>query len=725
MANTSEQILSELNDEQRCAVQAPLKPALVLAGAGSGKTRVLVHRIAWLCEVEKVSPGAVIAVTFTNKAANEMRTRIESLTNLPVRGMWIGTFHGLCTRFLRLHHEHVGLENSFQILDAQDQLRLVRRITNRLELDEEKWPPKQTQWFINQQKEAGRRSDAVQEDGDPKNDQMLNIYREYEKICRSIGVVDFTELLLATHELLRDNTELLQHYQMRFKHILVDEFQDTNQLQYAWLRVLAGTTMPIFAVGDDDQSIYGWRGACVENINNFKKDLADVQVFRLERNYRSTETILNAANALIENNQSRMAKRLWTQDRQGQPIQLFAAFNEREEASFVVSCLQAWQEQRHALKEAAVLYRSNAQSRIIESALASSNIPYRVYGGLRFFERAVIKNALAYLRLISHPSDDSSFERIINYPTRGIGQRTLALLREHARSANCNLWSAGTQLIKAEALSSRARASLSAFFELISELSQQSKTLALDKQVAQVAELLIKHLQKKLTEAAQSDIENLEELVVAAQQFSKQWTPEDEDSLNELDAFLSYAALESGDEEAQADEDYVQLMTLHSAKGLEFPMVIITGLEEGLFPHDRSLESQSGLEEERRLCYVGITRAAERLILCYAEVRNRGYGAPVYNTRSRFIDELPGELVEAVRPVTYADTKNIAASPHSSGNSEWIALGQRVHHPTFGEGVVIDFEGADEHARAQVHFSKAGTKWLVLAMAKLTVLDRA
>ena len=725
MVDSTEQILSGLNKEQRSAVSAPLSPALVLAGAGSGKTRVLVHRIAWLSNIEKVSCNAIIAVTFTNKAANEMRSRIESLTSLPVRGMWIGTFHGLCTRFLRLHHERAGLESSFQILDSQDQLRLVRRVTTRLNLDEEKYPPKQTQWFINQLKEAGKRADAVQEEGEPNHDQMLGIYREYERTCRSLGIVDFTELLLATHELLRDNAELLQHYQARFKHILVDEFQDTNQLQYAWLRVLAGTKIPIFAVGDDDQSIYGWRGACTENINYFKKDFANLNIFRLERNYRSTETILNAANALIEHNQHRMSKRLWTEDKQGTPIQLFAAFNEREEAEFVVLCLQEWQEQKRALKEAAVLYRANAQSRIIESALAAAKIPYRVYGGLRFFERAVIKNALAYLRLMNHPLDDPSFERIVNYPTRGIGQRTLTEIREYARNAECSLWSAGTQLIKSEALNRRACAALQAFFELISELASRSKALPLDKQVEQVVALLIKHLEKKPTEAAQSDIENLEELVVAAQQFSKQWLQENEEDVSELDGFLAYAALEAGDEEAQSDEDYVQLMTLHSAKGLEFPMVIITGLEEGLCPHERSLGTQNDLEEERRLCYVGITRAEERLVLCHAEARNRGYSSSVYHARSRFIDELPAELIEAVRPTTHLESTahTATASAYRSRNGEWVRLGQRVLHPTFGEGVVIDLEGVAEYARVQVRFSSAGTKWLVLSVAKLTALD--
>ena len=715
-----EQILADLNDEQRQAVTAPLASALILAGAGSGKTRVLTHRIAWLCAVEGISERAVLAVTFTNKAANEMRARIQRLSNKPIAGMWVGTFHGLCHRLLRYHHEQASLAKTFQIIDASDQLRLIKRITRDLQINEDRCPPKKTLYVVNRYKEAGLRADAVGDENNTMFKQILSIYRRYEQLCRQMHLVDFCELLLAAHEMFRDNDALRQQYQARFKQILVDEFQDTNQLQYAWLRVLAGEKIPLFAVGDDDQSIYGWRGACVDNIKNFEKDFKDVRIYRLERNYRSTAMILAAANALIENNVGRMGKRLWTTEKDGEKIKIFAAFNEKEETNYVVETIGEWQAQRRALSELAVCYRSNAQSRIIESALVAASIPYRVYGGLRFFERAIIKHALAYLRMIANRNDDASFERIVNYPPRGIGARTVEKIRELARSRTTSLWETTHLMIADKSLTTRATAAMHAFFALIENLSASLKVQPLAKKVAHVNTILIPYLKEQRNESAQSDIENLEELVRAAEQFTEQWQRNGDNEIDELDAFLSHAALEAGDNEAEQDEDSVQLMTLHSAKGLEFPLVIITGMEEGLFPHNRSLEEIGGLEEERRLCYVGITRARERLILCYAQSRRWSYGNATYNKASRFLEELPDDLVEEVRPQSpfYTSPATTNNAEQSSGD-DGLAAGQRVTHPSFGDGVVLNFEGAGSHARAQVRFDKVGIKWLVLAFARL------
>ena len=725
-AEIREQILAKLNDEQRQAVGAPPGSALILAGAGSGKTRVLTHRIAWLCAVEGISEDAVMAVTFTNKAANEMRARIQSLSGRPLGGMWVGTFHGLCHRFLRYHGEQVGLTKAFQVLDSADQLRLVRRITRDLEISEERCPFKKTQYIINHYKEAGMRVEAVPPDhsSHPMFEQTLRIYRRYETLCREMHLVDFSELLLATHELFRDHDALRQQYQARFKQILVDEFQDTNQLQYAWLRVLAGEQIPVFAVGDDDQSIYGWRGARVENIKDFEKDFKDVRIYRLERNYRSTAIILDAANALIENNGGRMGKRLWTTEKGGSKIKIFAAFNEKEEANYVIETINWWQSQRRALSELAVCYRANAQSRIIESALVAANIPYRVYGGLRFFERAIIKHALAYLRLIANHNDNPSFERIVNYPPRGIGLRTVGIITEHASTTETSLWEAARQLVETKTLSTRASGAMQAFFELIESCHADFKVQPLPQKVKQVTEIMLPYLKEQRSESAQSDMENLEELVRAGEQFTEQWRREGDADIDELDAFLSHAALEAGDNEAAGDEDSVQLMTLHSAKGLEFPLVVITGMEEGLFPHNRSLEEIGGLEEERRLCYVGITRAREQLILCYAQSRRLSYGEAIYNRPSRFLEELPDDLVEEVRPQAtrgssfYKSPDAVAMTQQTASNNAFVA-GQRVSHPTFGTGVVLGFEGADANTRAEVRFDKAGTKWLVLAFAKL------
>ena len=614
-------LLDPLNDAQRDAVTTPPGPVLVVAGAGSGKTRVLVHRIAWLIRVEGASPYGVLAVTFTNKAAAEMRGRIEQLLGIPVGGMWVGTFHNLAHRLLRTHWREAELPQSFQILDADDQYRLVRRLLKSLELDEAKWPPRQVQWFINGRKEEGLRPQHIDARGDMFTAQMLRVYQAYEETCRRAGLVDFAELLLRAHELLRDRADILAHYRQRFQHLLVDEFQDTNSLQYAWLRLLAGERANLFAVGDDDQSIYGWRGARIENIQRFSKDFPGTRILRLEENYRSTRTILAAANALIAHNSGRLGKELWTRGEQGEPILVYAAFNEFDEARFIVERIQRWAEAGHRRSEAAILYRSNAQSRVLEEALLTAGMPYRIYGGLRFFERAEIKDTLAYLRLIANPHDDASFERVVNTPTRGIGERTVAAVREQARARQRSMFDASAALIQSSLLPARALSAMNVFIQLIERLTAETASLELGEKVEHVIQHsgLLEHYRKEKGEAGQTRVENLEELVNAARQFQG----EEDSELDPLSAFLTHAALEAGEGQAGEWEDCVQLMTLHSAKGLEFPLVFLTGLEEGLFPHERSLTEPGRLEEERRLCYVGMTRAQERLCLTHASSRKR------------------------------------------------------------------------------------------------------
>ena len=717
---------------------------LVLAGAGSGKTRVLTHRIAWLCRTEHLSPYSIAALTFTNKAAQEMRSRVEQLLDMSVSGMWFGTFHGICHRLLRLHHADAGLPQTFQVLDAQDQRRLVKRVTQTLGLDEAHWPARQSQWFINNCKESGARPSSVQDLGDDiGRRQMLRIYTAYEEARRRAGLVDFAELLLRALELLRDNAELQTHYRERFRHILVDEFQDTNALQYALIRVLAGADIPVFAVGDDDQSIYGWRGARVGNLHSFSKDFGRASVFRLERNYRSTATILDAANALIGHNRGRMGKSLWTDSGAGAPITVFAAYNELNEAAFVIERLRAWAGRKRRYSEAAVLYRSNAQSRVIESALIAEDIPYRIYGGLRFFERAVVKNALAYLRLMMSRQDDPSFERVVNFPPRGIGERTLARVRAAAQTQGSSLWGAALSLLKRggneNTLGGRAAGALGGFCDLVENLAGDSARLSLAEMAGQVADLLIAHYRKDNSEAARSAIENLDEFTAAAREFERLWRDDEGDGEQGVaDAFLAHAALEAGEGQGGAADDCVQLMTLHSAKGLEFPSVVIVGLEEGLFPHERSLASADlsasadGVEEERRLCYVGITRAREELALSFAETRNRGWGKTACNEPSRFLGEIPPQLMAEVRPRLHiarpprpprTQAAHAQACAPSAGVREGgLQIGQSVEHKKFGRGVVIACEGAGEHARANVRFEHAGAKWLMLMWADLKVL---
>ncbi len=711
-------ILSPLNDAQREAVAADSGNMLVLAGAGSGKTRVLVHRIAWLIRAQDYSPWSILAVTFTNKAAKEMRGRIEEMLSLPTRGMWVGTFHGLAHRLLKAHWKEAGLPQNFQILDADDQLRLVKRVCRDLELDEARWPPKQAMWYINGQKDEGLRSAHIEPaQGDLFEQTMLQVYRAYEIACERAGMVDFAELLLRAHELWLQQPAVLAHYRGRFRQILVDEFQDTNTIQYAWLRVLAGTDIPVVAVGDDDQSIYGWRGAKIENIQRFAEDFPGTVTVRLEQNYRSTQTILRAANGVIANNFGRLGKELWSAGDGGEPIMLYAGFNEQDEARYIVEQVGEWAESGNDYASAAILYRSNAQSRVLEEGLIRNGIPYRIYGGQRFYERMEIRNALAYLRLIINRGDDAAVERVINTPPRGIGSKTLDTVRECARERDIPLWSALGAVIEEKLLPARAVGALEGFAVLINELDSGTDELPLEELVDHVnhASGLIDYHQKEKGEKGQARVENLEELVSAAKQF----VPE-EDELSPLQQFLDNAALDAGDAQAEEHQDSVQLMTLHSAKGLEFPLVFLAGMEENLFPHRMSLEEPGRLEEERRLCYVGITRAMERLVITYAECR-RLHGGENFNTPSRFIREIPAELLQEVR-LHGAVSQPASSVMHAQVPETELSLGQRVYHQVFGEGVVLNFEGRGASARVEVNFDTEGGKWLVLQYANLQLL---
>jgi DNA helicase-2/ATP-dependent DNA helicase PcrA len=717
-------ILESLNEAQRAAVTASADPLLVIAGAGSGKTRVLTHRIAWLIDVEGVSPQGLLAVTFTNKAAAEMRSRIESLLNMPVNHLWIGTFHGLAHRLLRRHWQEAGLPQNFQIIDSDDQLRIIKRLIKNLEFDDDRWVPREIQYFINGQKDEGLRPQHLDDDNDSNRRQQISFYQQYQEICDRGGLVDFAELLLRAHELWRDNPELLAQYQRRFRHLLVDEFQDTNSIQYAWLRLLAGKDGVPFFVGDDDQSIYRWRGARVEHIHQFQKDFPGTSVIKLEQNYRSTETILDAANAIIANNTSRLGKNLWTEGPRGEPIRIYSAYNERDEADFIVGKLRSWSDQGNARADAAVLYRSNAQSRVLEEALINARLPYRVYGGLRFFERQEIKDALAYLRLISHRDDDSAFERIVNKPTRGIGARTLEAIRSYARANSCSMWRAAGAVASDE-LSGRAATAIIVFLNLIERMTKDTDGLDLNEQVDHVIHSsgLIEFFKKEKGERGETRIENLEELVSAARGFQA----DPADDMSRLDAFLSHAALEAGEGQADAWEDCVQLMTMHSAKGLEYPLVFLSGMEDGLFPHQRSIADPQGLEEERRLCYVGITRAKETLYITHAEQR-RLHGMDNFAQASRFIAEIPEELLEEIRPRIQVSRPVSSLSSRRSGSSIsasaelGVRLGQRVRHVKFGDGVILNCSGQGAHAQVEVNFETVGTKILVLAYANLDLM---
>lgn len=719
-------IFDDLNEAQRDAVGAAPGPLLVLAGAGSGKTRVLTYRIAWLVQALDVSPLSVMAVTFTNKASQEMRGRIETLLGFPVRGMWMGTFHGLSHRLLRAHNEEAGLPDAFEILDSDDQYRLIRRVLKELNLDEGYWPPRQIQWFINANKEEGRRSFQIPESGDVQQQQMARVFSAYEDMCQRFGLVDFAELLLRAHELLKNNEPLREYYQNKFRHILVDEFQDTNAIQYQWLRLFAGTAPDITAVGDDDQSIYGWRGARVENILRFESDFPGTRVVRLEQNYRSTGRILKAANAVIDNNEGRLGKKLWTEGEDGEPVSVYCAYNEIDEARFVIDRITDWTASGARRDSVAVLYRSNAQSRVFEEELLRREIPYRVYGGLRFFERAEVKDALAYLRLVANRDSDPAFERVFNVPTRGIGARTIDRVRAEARESQLSLWQTADRLCESELLPKRARDALRAFLELIDAIEESTRHLDLSEQIDAVIRRsgLIPHYEKERGERAETRIENLEELVNAARNYAFEETDE---TLDPLSAFLAHAALEAGEGQAEAWEDCVQLMSLHSAKGLEFSLVFLTGLEEGLFPHQRSVEEPGRLEEERRLCYVGMTRAMKQLYLTHAEVR-RLHGREHYTRPSRFLNEIPDDQLKAVRLASPMASRTrmggagataVRTRPSDSTSSGGFRLGGRVTHAKFGLGTVVTVEGQGDAARVQVNFESAGAKWLVLAYAKL------
>jgi len=750
-------LLDDLNPAQREAVSAPVGHYLVLAGAGSGKTRVLTHRIGWLLEVERASPWSVLAVTFTNKAAGEMRARAQALLErsslLNTRGLTVGTFHGIAHRLLRQHWREAKLPETFQILDSDDQQRLVKRTIAALGLDESRFPPRQAAWFINTAKDEGKRPASFEREGNPLTRTLVDIYRAYEEQCQRSGLVDFAELLLRSHELFLTDDRLLAHYRERYRHLLIDEFQDTNTLQYAWIRVLAGDTGQVFVVGDDDQAIYGWRGARVENVMHFLRDFPNAKTIRLEQNYRSTSTILKAANAVIANNPQRLGKQLWTAGVTGEPIALYAAYNEQDEARYVIERIREHIQQGGSARDCAILYRSNAQSRNFEEQLIQYDIRYRVYGGLRFFDRAEIKDALAYLRLVANRHDDTAFERAVNTPPRGIGERTLDALRQRARRDGSSLWDAVLAEFITGGLAGRAKNALRGFIDFIEGFARDCAgegesgigdsgsleparfspgpepsggfpgSLALSEQIDLAIQKsgLRDYYEADSRGSAESRVENLDELVNVASRFER--TPEDlEAGLGELAAFLAHAALEAGESQGEAWEDCVQLMTLHSAKGLEFPIVFLVGLEDGLFPSQRSLDEPGRLEEERRLAYVGITRARETLMLSYAESR-RLHGMESYNRPSRFLHELPRELLHEVRPRVQV-SRPLSSNHYAADALEvtQLKLGQRVRHASFGDGVVVDAEGSGAHARVQVNFENVGAKWLVLAYANLTPL---
>jgi len=765
-------LLANLNPEQLAAVTLPHASALILAGAGSGKTRVLTTRIAWLLATGQASPLAILGVTFTNKAAKEMLTRLAALTPVNIRGMWIGTFHGLCNRMLRMHYRDAGLPQLFQILDTQDQLALIKRMYRAHNIDDERFPPRDLQWFINAAKEEGRRPGAV-EAGDDHARRQVEHYALYEAMCQREGVVDFAELLLRSYELLATHDAIREHYRRRFSHLLVDEFQDTNVLQYRWLRLLAGPNTAVFAVGDDDQSIYAFRGANVANMQHFERDFAQpgqpVRLIKLEQNYRSHGHILDAANALIRNNASRLGKNLWTSEGKGEPVRVFSAPSDLDEAAFIVDVVKGLVAEGLALDEVALLYRSNAQSRVLEHALFNAALPYRVYGGMRFFERAEIKHALAWLRLLAEPADDGAFLRVVNFPPRGIGARSLEQLQDAARAQATSLW----QVACAGTVKGKAGTALAGFVRAIEDAREATRALPLPETVAHILDasgLLAHYRQEK---DGTERVENLEELVNAAQGFLREAhlavdapirvaagvavdagaagadtadavaaegasvETASDGATDPLTAFLAHAALEAGETQAAEGRPALQLMTIHAAKGLEFHTVFVTGLEEGLFPHENSLNEMAGVEEERRLMYVALTRARRRLYLSLAQSRML-HGQVRYNIASRFIDEIPRELTQWLSPrarrraydVDRAEWGSDAFAPALPAGTSvggplatppspaW-RIGQSVRHAKFGLGVIIDAEGRGSDARVQVNFRDAGVKWLALDYARL------
>ncbi len=725
-------ILAKLNPEQRNAVTLPAQHALILAGAGSGKTRVLTSRLAWLIQNGRATPHSVLAVTFTNKAAKEMLTRLSAMLPINTRGMWIGTFHGLCNRMLRAHHREAGLPSLFQILDSSDQLAAIKRLLKSLNKDDEKFPPRELQHFINGQKEAGLRASAV-EAWDNFTRERVELYAAYDAQCQKEGVVDFAELLLRCYELLANNEILRAHYQSRFQHILVDEFQDTNHLQYLWLKLLGGGPGSVlFAVGDDDQSIYAFRGADVGNMRAFEREFRVETVIRLEQNYRSQGNILDAANAIIKNNSARLGKNLWTEASAGEPIRIFRAASDPDEARWIVEEIRALARDGYARSQMALLYRSNAQSRVLEHALFSAGLPYRVYGGLRFFERQEVKHALAYLRLIANRHDDTAFMRVVNFPTRGIGARSIEHLQDAAQATHSSLFGAMGQL------TGKAGTSLAAFCHLIEGMAEVADDLPLPELVDHVLDIsgLRQHYQTE--KEGQERLDNLDELVNAAANFiAEEGTIEEGES--PLASFLAHASLEAGEHQAGEGEDALQLMTVHAAKGLEFDVVFLSGLEEGLFPHENSAQETKGLEEERRLMYVALTRARKRLYLSFAETRMLHGQFRDGRMPSQFLEEIPAGLTKWLtpkkaprgfvtepsrytqpeRPATVATPRNRQRGYGSAQQAGGFRIGQNVRHAKFGPGVILAAEGTGDDARVQVNFGVAGTKWLALSIAKL------
>jgi len=722
-------LLNSLNPPQLAAVTLPPKHALILAGAGSGKTRVLTTRIAWLVQTGQAGPHGVLAVTFTNKAAKEMLLRLSAMLPINTRGMWIGTFHGLCNRLLRAHHRDAGLPQLFQILDSADQLAAIKRLLKALNVDDEKFPPRDVANFINGQKEAGLRPDAV-EAWDDYTRKRVELYREYEAQCQREGVVDFAELLLRAYELLQRNEPIRQHYQSRFRNILVDEFQDTNILQYKWLKLLAAGGACLFCVGDDDQSIYAFRGAEVGNMRDFEREFRVDNVIRLEQNYRSHGNILDAANAIIKHNEARLGKNLWTDAGSGEPIRVYEAFNDTEEARWIVEEIKSLAAEGLARREMALLYRSNAQSRVLEHALFSAGLPYRVYGGLRFFERQEVKHALAYLRLIANADDDGAFLRVVNFPARGIGARSVEQLQDAAKTAKVSLYATAKQGGKA-----------AAFAALVDQLKSATEGLTLPETVEQVLERSGLRAHYQTEKEGQDRLANLDELVNAAESFvSEEGNVDAEGEVSgDLAAFLAHASLEAGEHQAGEGDDALQLMTVHSAKGLEFDAVFISGLEEGLFPHENSVREDKGLEEERRLMYVAVTRARKRLYISHAQTRML-HGQTRYNLPSRFFDEIPEGLLKWLTPklarghvavsqgLTFPQRRPAWAEPAPAAVQRRMAergaggfrIGQSVSHAKFGQGVIVNAEGAGSDARVQVNFGREGVKWLALSVAKLT-----
>lgn len=716
------EIFETLNEPQRKAVTSEAQSLLVLAGAGSGKTRVIAHRVAWLIKAQNVNPHSILTVTFTNKASREMRGRIEDIVQEEMGNFWCGTFHGISHRLLRTHWEEAGLRKEFSILDSEDQHRVIKRVVKSMGLDDTKWPPRQIQWFINKQKDECLRSKDVEVTDDYFTEKMVEIYKVYEELCDRESLVDFGELLLRVYVLLKTNDQVLRHYQRRFSHILVDEFQDTNEVQYQFLKMLAASGSNFIAVGDDDQSIYGWRGAKSENINRFTNDYKNTEIIRLEQNYRSTSVILNAANEVIKNNQGRLGKELWTDQKEGEPISVYSAYNEDDEARFVVGSIQNWVAQGRNLDEVAILYRSNAQSRVLEEAILRESLPYKIYGGLRFYERAEIKNAMSYLKLVYGREDDAAFERVINIPPRGIGVKTIEIIRSKAMEGKTSLWKACQELLDNEGFTSRAAQSIEGFMNSFDALESDTKDLQLWEIVDITIERsgLIEYHKKEAGEKGRTRVENLSELVGAAKDFE----PDSFDELDEssLKMFIDHAALDAGETQASEHELAIQLMTLHSAKGLEFPLVFITGFEEGLFPHKLSIEDPNQLQEERRLCYVGMTRSMEKLFVTHAEMRNL-YGSESFNPASRFLREIPEELTVEVRTGGNVSRSSNSKLKGSRINGEVpeteFKLGQRVLHESFGEGVILNYEGEGSNARVEVNFDSSETKWLMVTYAKL------